>query len=320
VQTGFAPHEISVAPDGRRAVVTNYGTRDQPGSSVSLIDLERPTEIRRIDLVPHTRPHGVAWYAPDRVAVTAEGSQNLLIVDPDAGRVVHAIGTGQATSHMVAVSADATRAYVTNIGAGTTTVIDLAAARKLVDLPTGAGSEALALSPDGRELWVAAREAGEIAVVDTGTLAVVARVPAPGMPIRIAFAPDGRTALVTCARSSEIAAYDRARRTETGRRRLDVVPAPGAEQRPFARLAPGSALPVGLLWSGDGRTAYVAATMGDRVLRVDGSSLAVQSVIEVEGEPDGLAVTAVLPQAVCHGCMPLPGEEPSPAPTRDPSR
>lgn len=309
VQTGYAPHEISVSPDGRRAVVSNYGTREKPGTSVSIIDLAQPREIRRIELAPHTRPHGVAWYAPDRVAVTTEGSRSLLLVDPDAGNIVQAIVTAQETSHMLAVSGDATRAYVTNIGSGTTTVIDLAAGRKLTDLPTGAGSEALALSPDGRELWVAARAAGEITVVDTGTLEVKARLPAPGMPIRIAFAADGRTALVTCAQSSEIVAFDRARRAELGRRRIDVAPAPGSAQRPFAQLAPGSALPVGLLWSGDAGTAYVAATMGDRVLVVATDTLEVRRAIEVGGEPDGLARTAVQPQAVCHGCKPLPGEE-----------
>ena len=320
VPTGQAPHEISVAPDGRRAAVSNYGTRDVPGTSISIVDLEQPGEVRRIELAPHTRPHGVAWYAADRLAVTAEGSQSLLIVDPGAGRIVQAIGTAQATSHMVAVSPDATRAYVTNIGSGTTTVIDLATGRKLTDLPTGNGSEALALTPDGRELWVAAREAGEIAVVDTGALAITARIPAPGMPIRIAFSPEGRTALVTCARSSEIAAFDRARRTEINRRKLEVPQAPGADQRPFARLAPGSALPVGLLWSSDGRTAYVAATMGDRVLRIDASTLDARGAIAVGGEPDGLALTATLPKAVCHGCKPLPDEEPSPALPRDLSR
>jgi DNA-binding beta-propeller fold protein YncE len=308
VQTGFAPHEISVSPDGQRAVVSNYGTRDKPGASVSIIDLAQPRELQRIELAPHTRPHGVAWYAQNRIAVTTEGSQSVLVIDPDAGRIVQAIGTAQATSHMVAVSPDATRAYVTNIGSGTTTVLDLVTGRKVTDLPTGAGSEALALSPDGRELWVAARAAAEIAVVDTGSLEITARLPAPGMPIRIAFAPDGSTALVTCAQSSEIATFDRARRTEVGRRKIDVVPAPGAGQRPFAQLAPGSALPVGLLWSRDGRTAYVAATMGDRVVHVNGASLEVLGTIEIGGEPDGLALTDVQPKAPCHGCRPLPGE------------
>ena len=116
VALGHAPHEVSVSPDGKRAAVTNYGTREQPGSTLSIVDLEQPQEVRRIDLTPHTRPHGVAWFAPDRIAVTTEGTKHLVIVDPDAGRVVGAIETGQDVSHMVAVSADAKRAYVTNIG------------------------------------------------------------------------------------------------------------------------------------------------------------------------------------------------------------
>ena len=59
VDTGAGPHEISVSPDGRRAVVSNYGTRDKPGSSLSLLDLQQPQELRRIELAPHSRPHGV---------------------------------------------------------------------------------------------------------------------------------------------------------------------------------------------------------------------------------------------------------------------
>ena len=172
VLTGNAPHEISVSPDGKRAVVSNYGTREHPGSTLSIVDLEQPQEVKRIDLAPHTRPHGVAWFAADRIAVTTEGSRHVLLVDPASGRVVSAIETAQETSHMVVVSADARRAYVTNIGSGTTTAINLVAGRKLEDIATGAGSEALALTPDGRELWVAARADGHIAVIDTATLAV----------------------------------------------------------------------------------------------------------------------------------------------------
>src|SRR5512134_2972088 len=42
VAVGFAPHEVAVAPDGRRAVVSNYGSRERPGSSISIVDLEQP--------------------------------------------------------------------------------------------------------------------------------------------------------------------------------------------------------------------------------------------------------------------------------------
>jgi DNA-binding beta-propeller fold protein YncE len=269
VSLGHAPHEVSVAPGGRHAVVSNYGTREQPGTTLSIVDLEEPRELRRIDLAPHSRPHGVAWYAPDRIAVTAEGSRHLLLVEPSSGRVVSAIETGQDVSHMVAVSADGSRAYVANIGSGSVTALDLAAGRKLGDIATGAGSEALALTPDGAELWVAARAEGRLVVVDTAKLSIAAQLPLPGVPIRIAITPDGRDALVTCAGSGELVAFDVASRTERARRKVDVPLAPGAEQRPFARLAPGSTLPVGLLVAGDGRSAYVAATMADRVVQYD---------------------------------------------------
>jgi DNA-binding beta-propeller fold protein YncE len=304
VTLGHAPHEVSVSPDGRRAVVSNYGTRERPGTTLSILDLQQPRELRRIDLAPHTRPHGVAWFAPDRIAVTTEGSQHLLVVDPDSGGIVTAIPTAQDVSHMVAVSRDGARAYVTNIGSGTATALDLAAGHKVGDVPTGAGSEALALTPDGRELWVAARADGHLAVVATGTLNVQARLDLPGIPIRIAMTPDGRTALVTCAGSSELVAFDVATRRERARRRVDVPLAPGAAQRPFAQLAPGSSLPVGLLVSRDGQSAFVAATMGDRVVQFDARTLEPLRSIAVGGEPDGLASTIVLPAAPCHACTP----------------
>jgi DNA-binding beta-propeller fold protein YncE len=305
VPTGYAPHEVSVSPDGKRAVVSNYGTRGEPGSTLSIIDLEQPGEIKRIDLAPHTRPHGVAWFAADRIAVTTEGSQHVLVIDPTDGRIVSAIETAQETSHMVVVSADARRAYVTNIGSGTATAIDLLTGRKLSDLPTGAGSEALALSPDGRELWVAARAAGHIAVVDTATLAVQARLPLPGIPIRVAMTPDGRTALVTCAGAAELVAFDVETRAERARAKVAVPLVTGASERPFAGLAPGSVLPVGLLVADDGRSVYVAATMGDRVVQFDAATLGILRSIDVGGEPDGLGSTPTLPRAECHGCMPL---------------
>jgi len=302
VEVGYAPHEVSVSPDGRRAVVSNYGTREQPGSSLSVIDMTEPRELRRIGLGRHTRPHGVAWFAPERIAVTAEGSGHLLVVDPDAGTLLAEIATGQQVSHMVVVSRDGTRAYVANIGSGTTTAIDLTAARKVADISIGKGTEALALTPDGSELWVGAREAGEVAVVDTRSLEVASRLSIPGVPIRIAITPDGATALVTCAGSGEVVSIDVRSRQQTGKHRLEMAPAPAAAARPMARLAPGSALPVGLALSSDGGTAYVAATMADQVVVLETHGLRPLRAIRVGGEPDGLALTPVLPGAPCHAC------------------
>ena len=180
VAVGFAPHEISRSPDGRFAAVSNYGTRERPGTTLSIIDLEHPRELRRIELGEWRRPHGVAWYAPDRIALTTEEPAGLLVIDPRAGHVLMQIATGQAGSHMVAVAPDTSRAFVTNRGGGSTTVIDLASGRKLADVTTGVGSEAIALTPDGREVWVAAREAGTVTMFDADSHEVRATLPVTG--------------------------------------------------------------------------------------------------------------------------------------------
>jgi DNA-binding beta-propeller fold protein YncE len=70
-------------------------------------------------------------------------------------------------------------------------------------------------------------------------------------------------------------------------------------------MAPGSVLPVGLLVSRDGRSAYVAATMGDGVAQFDTGTLEILRTLDVGGEPDGLGSTPVIPRLVCHGCTPL---------------
>ena len=58
ISTGFAPHEVAASADGRFAYVTDYGTGPEPGSTVTVVDLEAMEVARTISLDPHTRPHG----------------------------------------------------------------------------------------------------------------------------------------------------------------------------------------------------------------------------------------------------------------------
>jgi DNA-binding beta-propeller fold protein YncE len=301
VPVGQSPHEIGVSPDGRRAIVTNYGTAADPGNTLSVLDLEQPREIRRIDLGRHTRPHGVHWYAANRAAVTTEGSATLLLIDPDAGSVVDQISTGQDVSHMVAVSTDGSRAFVANIGSGTTTVLDLTTRSKVGDVATGAGSEAIAITPDGGEVWIAAREAGSITILDTKSLAPKARIALSGVPIRLAFTPDGRTLLASCAGSGEVVAIDAATHEIRARRRLDMPLSAAAETRSAASSGAGSAVPVGLAVIDDA-TIFVAATMADALVQLRLPVLDVVRTLAVSGEPDGLGHTSLLPKFECHAC------------------
>ena len=295
VDVGAAPHEVSVSPDHRRAVVSNYGPPDRPGTTVRLIDLEHASAIAVIDVSPHARPHGVAWLSPARFAVTTEASRHLLIVDADRARIETAIETAQETSHMVVIDPDARRAYVANITSGSMTALDLAAAGKIKDIPTGKGSEGITLTRDGREVWVCVRAENRIAVVDTHSLEIAASIAMPQMPIRVAMSPDGRTAYVTCAAASTLVAIDVAGRNIQRTHRVALPLAPGAPNRQFAHLGPGSPLPIGLAVSPHSGIIFLAATMSDRVQMLDPVSLDVVRSVDVGGEPDGIAVSAVRP-------------------------
>lgn len=288
--TGHAPHEIAVSPDGMTAVVSNYGDRTQPGSSLTVVDLDRLAVTRTVDLRSHTRPHGLAWLPSGKLVVTTEGSAHLLVVDPYAGTIEMEIETGQEISHMVAVTPDGRRAFVANIGSGSVTVVDLVAGEKLADIGTGEGAEGVAITPDGREAWVGNRASDTLAVIDTETLEIVQQVPCPGFPIRVAITPDGSRALVSAARSGEIVVFDVGARRELVRSKLDLSTVPTAAERLFGDRFGDSPVPVGLVISSDGDSAWVAATQADVVVTVRTEDLAVIDLTRTGQEPDGMAL------------------------------
>jgi DNA-binding beta-propeller fold protein YncE len=94
---GEGPHEVGISPDGRHALVTNYGRRDTAGNSLTLIDIPAAEVVKTIDLGAYTRPHGVEWLDERHAAVTIEDSRALAVVDVDAGQVTRTIDTDHAS-------------------------------------------------------------------------------------------------------------------------------------------------------------------------------------------------------------------------------
>ena len=289
VRVGKAPHEVEVLADGKTAAVSNYGTREDAGRTLTLIDIGRGTAIATVALPEGARPHGLKALSDGRLLVTAEGLKELFVVDPKARRVAMRIPTARETSHMVAASPDARRAYVANIGSGSVTVVDLAEGKVVKDIPTGEGAEGIAISPDGREVWVTNRGADTVSVLDTKTLAIAATLKVPQFPIRVKLTPDGKRALVSCARSGDVAVFDAATRKEIKRIAIDREAVPGSADRLFSTRFGKSPVPVGLLIAPDGKRAWVASTNADVVSAIDLEALTVVSRVTAGKEPDGLA-------------------------------
>ena len=287
--TGNGPHEVAVSPDGATAVVSNYGPNKQPGNSLTVIDVADATLVETIDLGEYRRPHGLAWL-PDnrRILVTAEDSRAVLLVDVERGAVELAIEIGAAVSHMVAVSPSGRHAYVSNIGSGSISVIDIDAGRVQTTVAAGAGTEGIAVSPDGSQLWATNREAGTVTVLDLETLKVEATLAAIGFPTRVMLSPDGKEALVSRATASRVEFFD----TKNLESKGEVI-MPREFSLSNGRWLGGGfgyrTLPIGILYHPDGRTAYVANAYGGFIAVIDIESRRVTATLQAGMEPDGMA-------------------------------
>lgn len=281
VPTGQGPHEAAVSPDGRLAYVTNYGSfaifkegerpQMQPGSTITVIDLQARAVKATFDLGDYRQPHGIAVSRDGKkLWVTVEGSQAVLELDAQSGKILEAWKTDQQVSHMVVATPDEKKLYVANIGSDSVTVINRAT-DEVNSIPTGDGAEGIDVSRNGKEVWVTNRGANTISVFDTATDQIAASFESGGaMPIRVKFTTDGRQAWVSNARSNAVTIFDAATRKLIGK--IEV-----------------GAVPVGIQMTPDGKRAFVANTNDNKVTVIDVASQKVLSTFVPGTEPDGMA-------------------------------
>ncbi|NOT07039.1 MAG: hypothetical protein HOP28_02425 [Gemmatimonadales bacterium] len=270
--TGAGPHEATASADGRWAVVTNYGAQ-QPGNSLTVVDLASLTVARTIDLGTYTRPHGAIFLLDNKtVAVTSETTGFVVLVDVTSGQITGTRPTGQAVSHMVAVAADGRRAFTANIQPGTISAVDLVAGEPRI-LQVSTQTEAIGVAPDASQAWVGSNDKGTVSTVNIAQWKVTDTLAVGSWPYRISFSPDGRRVLVTTPNSDEIWLFDAAARRQTGR--LKVA---GAASRPY-----------GIIWHPDGKSAYITLTGLNQVGVLDVDRMALTQFLDVGAAPDGIA-------------------------------
>jgi DNA-binding beta-propeller fold protein YncE len=274
VPTGHGPHEVVLSADGKTAYVANYGDGPSPGSSISVIDVTTAKELRRADISPLLRPHGLHLLG-GKLYFTAEANRLIARYDPVANKVDWMMGTGQNGSHMVVGTADQKKFYTANIGSDTVSAIELpplvAPRRPITHIPVGKQPEAIDVSPDGKEVWIGLNAEGMAEVVDVVGYKSVAKLNIGGRPYRVKFTPDGKSVVCTMVATKELLIIDAATRKETKRIKLESVP-------------------LGIVFSADGKTAFVTAGDPDIVLKVNLDSGQVMGRVQTGKVPDGVAV------------------------------
>jgi DNA-binding beta-propeller fold protein YncE len=267
--TGRGPHEIVLSADGRTAVVTDYGTGQQP--SLTVINVPGLAVTRTISLGQYRAPHGIVFLPGDSlVAVTSEATNNLVIVNVATGEVRRAIDTKHPGSHMVGVTANGHMAYTGDMRSNTVSELDLrtGAFTRSWEVPTT--PEAINVTPDGREVWVGSNATGKVSVLDprTGTI----RTAAEGVqwPYRVLFTPDVKVAIIPDMGNNEIRFLDRA-----SHRELSRIPLPDAG-------------PQGVTITADGRYLFLSLSKQSRVAIIDMQTRQVVGHITSGQTPDGV--------------------------------
>lgn len=272
VPTGDGPHEVAVSADGTFAFVSNYGAQS-PGSTISMIDLAARKEVRRIDVSPLARPHGLAFYE-GKLYFTSETNQMVGRYDPATDKIEAQYPTGQQTSHMVLIGRDGRHMFTANIRGNSISIFDRGADggwANATAVPVGRGPEGLDLSPDGRELWTAHSQDGAVSIIDVTRRAVVSTIDLKTRRSnRLKFTPDGAHVLITDLDAGELIIVDAKARKE------------------IKRVTLGRQVE-GILITPDGSKAYVAEAGDDAIAVIDTKTWTVTTRIKPGAGPDGMA-------------------------------
>jgi YVTN family beta-propeller protein len=272
VPVGQGPHELVTSTDGKLAFASNYGTGPAPGHTISMIDIAGQKELRRIDVAPLSRPHGLA-FLNGKLYFTAEADKKVVRYDPARDRIEWQFETGQASTHMVLATRDAMNVYTSNIGSDSVSAIQQGANGVWTQMviPVGKGPEGIDLSPSGLEIWSAHSRDGGVSVIDTRTRKVVQTIAiGTKRSNRIKLTPDGKFALVSDIDTGEVVVLD-------------------APARKVIAHIPVGKSPEGILMPPAGGMAYVAVNGDNFVAVIDLKTWQVTKKIQTGIGPDGMA-------------------------------
>ncbi len=166
---GHSPSGIAVAPGGAW-----LASADRDSDRVSLIDAASGA-VRAVPV--GQRPFGVTIHA-GRVYSADVGSDQVSVIDPEAGRVIATIPTGK---RPYAVAFAAGRGFVTNQYADSVTVFDAATHAVIATLDVGEYPEGIAADSAGRVI-VANWMSSELTLIDPLALRVTGSRAMPDGP------------------------------------------------------------------------------------------------------------------------------------------
>ncbi len=278
-EDGVTGHEVAASSDGKFAYVPIYGSGGVGGAGTDgqllrVIDLTSHTVVATVDFGKGVRPHCPVIGPTDGLLyVTTELDESITVIDPKSMKVVKRIPTGQPESHMLAISSDGRRGYVSNVGPGTVSVLDLEQGKVLAIIPVSPKAQRVSISPDARRVFTADQTKPQLAVIDTASNQVKTWIELPGRAYGTAATPDGRWLLAALLSKNKVAVIDL-----TTLKVVQTLEVPKAPQEILVRP--------------DGKVAYVSCDASAKVAELDLGNWRLTRLLNAGAGADGLAWAA----------------------------
>ncbi len=275
-EDGITGHEVVASADGKLAFVPIYGNSGvghagTDGDLIRVIDLETHAIVGTVNFGKGVRPHcAVVGPKNKLIYVTTELDNCIAIVDPKILQVVGSIPTGQAESHMLAISSDGKTGYTANVGPGTVSVLDMKAGKVLKIIPISKTTQRICISRDDKWVFTADQTKPQLAVIDTGKNEVARWIELPGTGYGSTTSPDGRWLLVALNTINKVGIID-------------------LQTMKVAHLIDVPKSPQEILVRPDSQVAYVSCDASKQVAVIDLKEFKVEKLINAGRGADGLA-------------------------------
>jgi YVTN family beta-propeller protein len=162
------------------------------------VDLTTGTVGAKVPIPSEGPPSDVAISPDGKTAYVASGGNELIPIDVATNKAGTPIETGFCPNG-VAVKPDGSRVYVTNLCAGSVSVIDTATGTELTKVTVGSFPAGIAITPDGSRAYVSNSGEKTVTPVDLATNTAGTPIEVGQAPRGIAVTPDGTRAYVAVA-------------------------------------------------------------------------------------------------------------------------
>jgi YVTN family beta-propeller protein len=287
-QTATSSSAVAVSPDGRIVAAVN-----PESNSVTLIDAET---LRILSEIPVGVSPRTLAFTPDSKTVLVVNREDATLskVNLDTYEVVE---TYSLESMSYGVVTDGARAFVTEFGVASVSVIDLSSGHISARIAVDSFPAGIAITRGHRQVLITHLFTGNLTVVDVQTLSVVKQVSTgedTNLSQSVAIGPDGRKAYLPQTRSNvknlnplfdttvfpvvNVVAIDTGSLLVRERVTLDTADRP--VNMPFSSVV-----------SPDGKTLYLANAGSDDVSVIQLETNKASTHIEVGANPRGIAIT-----------------------------